>query len=47
MVVARGEVDTSSDASIGSPGPGTSSELLYRMFVKKDANMRASSGSGV
>ena len=40
MVVARGEVDTSSDASIGSPGPGTSSELLYRMFVKKDANMR-------
>ncbi|MCL4349997.1 MAG: ABC transporter substrate-binding protein [Candidatus Thermoplasmatota archaeon] len=41
MVVARSEVDTSSNAVIGSPGPGTSSELLYRMFVKKDANLKA------
>jgi 1,4-dihydroxy-6-naphthoate synthase len=38
MVVAKSQVDFSK-AKVGSPGPGTSSELLFKMFVNKDANI--------
>ncbi len=39
MVVAKSQVDFSK-AIVGSPGSGTSSELLFKMFVNKDANIR-------
>ncbi len=40
LVVAKSEVDFKK-AVIGSPGPGTSSHLLFRMLVEKDANLEA------
>jgi 1,4-dihydroxy-6-naphthoate synthase len=39
LVVAKSEVDLKK-AIIGSPGTGTSSHLLFRMFVEKDANLQ-------
>ncbi|MGP6219904.1 MqnA/MqnD/SBP family protein [Caldiplasma sukawensis] len=38
IVVARSVVDFKK-AKVGTPGPGTSSHLLFRMFVEKDATM--------
>ena len=39
MVVAKSQIDFAK-AVVGSPGPGTSSELLFKMFVNKNANIR-------
>ncbi|MHB1439833.1 MAG: MqnA/MqnD/SBP family protein [Cuniculiplasma sp.] len=39
LVVAKSEVDFKR-AIIGSPGTGTSSHLLFRMFIEKDADLR-------
>ncbi|EQD78056.1 protein containing DUF191 [mine drainage metagenome] len=39
MVVAKKQIDLK-NAVIGTPGYGTSSHLLYRMFVNKDATFK-------